>query len=385
MSSLQIGTYMYFLNGDRYYIHAEKGSGTLNGQLQNCLEQVSQINSGKKVFKLNFFVDAIAKSDYMDIQEDIAGEVARHFPYPVLHNIIAQPPLTCKIIVEACFYDPRKWQIEFIGAENNLVAKFSKGSTEVLIGSVQSAKFSACKLNSEDVFEQLIALFNTAHFPLASIVRQWNYIENILDFDGSEQRYQAFNNVRSGVYGTTFEKKGYPAATGIGMNQGGVIVEFVAIKSTDFITKPIDNPEQIAAHHYSKEVLHGEEYSVKTTPKFERARYLELFDKKLIFISGTASIRGEQTIGLGDAKQQTETTIANIQKLYSSKVIEAIGQNNKQPKFDHARVYVKNRSDFSAIKKAFKKHFGSLPVVYIIADICRNDLLVEIEGKVVLE
>jgi hypothetical protein len=37
------------------------------------------------------------------------------------------------------------------------------------------------------------------------------------------------------------------------------------------------------------------------------------------------------------------------------------------------------------IRKTFKTHFANLPVVYIIADICRNDLLVEIEGKVVLE
>jgi len=376
---------MYFLNGDRNYIHAEKKCGTLNEQLQNCLEQVSQINSEKEIFKLNFFVDASAESHYLDFQKRIAREIADHFPYPVLYGVIAQPPLTCKLIVEACFYDPKEWQIEFIVAGNNGAAKFSKESTEVLIGSVQSAKFSTCKLNSERAFGQLIGLFNTAHFPLVSIVRQWNYIESILGFDSDEQRYQAFNNVRSGVYGTTFEQNGYPAATGIGMNQGGVIVEFVAVKSTECILKPIDNPEQIAAHHYSKEVLLGEDCSLKTTPKFERARYLELFGKKLIFISGTASIRGEKTVGPGDATAQTETTIANIQKLYSPEVLRFIGQNNTVPKYNHARVYIKNRSDFAAIKKTFKKHFGNLPVVYIIADICRNDLLVEIEGKVVLE
>jgi hypothetical protein len=38
-----------------------------------------------------------------------------------------------------------------------------------------------------------------------------------------------------------------------------------------------------------------------------------------------------------------------------------------------------------AIKKTFKSYYGNLPVVYIIADICREDLLVEIEGKVILK
>ena len=37
------------------------------------------------------------------------------------------------------------------------------------------------------------------------------------------------------------------------------------------------------------------------------------------------------------------------------------------------------------IKKTFKTYYGDLAVVYIIADICRPDLLVEIEGKVILE
>jgi hypothetical protein len=32
-----------------------------------------------------------------------------------------------------------------------------------------------------------------------------------------------------------------------------------------------------------------------------------------------------------------------------------------------------------------KKFYGDLPVVYILADICRDDLLVEIEGKVILQ
>ncbi len=48
-------------------------------------------------------------------------------------------------------------------------------------------------------------------------------------------------------------------------------------------------------------------------------------------------------------------------------------------------VYVKNRDDYSAIKKVFENYYGKLPVVYILADICRHDLLVEIEGEAILE
>jgi hypothetical protein len=55
--------------------------------------------------------------------------------------------------------------------------------------------------------------------------------------------------------------------------------------------------------------LIGDECELKTTPKFERARFLELFGKKIIFISGTASIQGEQTVGIDNPSEQTEVTM----------------------------------------------------------------------------
>jgi hypothetical protein len=169
------------------------------------------------------------------------------------------------------------------------------------------------------------------------------------------------------------------------MNGGGVIIEFIAVQSNELISVAINNPSQIAAHTYSSNVLAGEECMLKTTPKFERARYLELFGKKLIFISGTASIIGERTVGVGNPAEQTEITINNIKQLYSKEILSKLSGESLNPKYGHARVYIKNPNDFLTIKRTFKSHFGKLPVVYIVADICRNDLLVEIEGKVILE
>lgn len=376
---------MYFLNGDRIYIKPEKPCNTLDEQLESCLMQLTQINSGQKVFKLNFFAEMDSKTDYQQLQNKIQKKVDLLFSGEILVTLIAQPPLTCKIIVEACFYRPEEWQVTFISGKNNGAALFKKDNTEILIGNTQSNSNHSSKINSEKAFVELIQVFNSAFFPLNSIIRQWNYIEDILGSDGDNQRYQEFNNVRSGVYGETFTEKGYPAATGIGMNQGGIILEFIAAKSVELKTKPIDNPNQISAHTYSKDVLVGEECVVKTTPKFERARYIELFGKKLIFISGTASIVGERTVGVGDAAEQTEITINNIQQLYSQEILDELSGSALNPKYGHARVYLKNRKDFAVIRKTFKSHFGKLPVVYIIADICRKDLLVEIEGKVILK
>lgn len=376
---------MYFLNGDRIYIKPEKACGTIDEQIKSCLLQLEKINSGKKIFKLNFFVDTDSNKSYLEIQDKLKKKVNVLLSPEIIQGFIAQPPLTCKIIVEAFYYDPSNWEFRAVRSGENTAALFQKGDTKILVGNVQANSNHSCKINSEKAFESLLDIFTTVHFPIKSIIRQWNYLEDILGYDGEEQRYQEFNNVRSGVYGNAFEKCGYPAATGIGMKRGGVIIEFVAVKSNEVETKPVDNPGQIAAHDYSKKVLVGEECVLKTTPKFERARYFSFQDKKLIFISGTASITGEKTVGIYDPVEQTEVTIQNIKRLYSDEVLKGLSKEKLNTKYGHARVYLKNRKDFRSIKKTVETHYGKMPVVYIIADICRDNLLVEIEGKVVLE
>lgn len=376
---------MYFLNGDRTYIKPENACGSLDAQLLNCLDQIKRINSGKKIFKLNFFVDTESDQDYSEFLREARSKVSDSIGKEILLSFIAQPPLTCKIIIEAFYYDPSMWGCKIQLKGENGSALFKNGRTKILLGTVQANQFNNCKICAEKAFDDLNEILDNEDFQIQSIVRQWNYLEDILGFDGEEQRYQEFNNVRSVAYGTAFEKNGYPAATGIGMNRGGVILEFIAVKSDEVETAPVDNPDQIAAHVYSDEVLVGEEYAIKTTPKFERARYFKLGDKKMVFISGTASITGEETVGIGDAVEQTKITIENIQRLYSEDVLRGLSDEALRAKYGHARVYVKDRDDFAAIKKTFKSLYGNMPVVYIIADICRDDLLVEIEGKVILE
>jgi len=45
-----------------------------------------------------------------------------------------------------------------------------------------------------------------------------------------------------------------------------------------------------------------------------------------------------------------------------------------------ARVYVKRQEDYEKARAICKARLGELPVTYAMADVCRPDLLVEIEG-----
>lgn len=86
------------------------------------------------------------------------------------------------------------------------------------------------------------------------IVRQWNYLERITDITHGNQCYQDFNDVRTLFYASSAWESGYPAATGIGTQYGGILIDFNAVSGEVDIV-PLDNDWQRAAHVYSDEVL----------------------------------------------------------------------------------------------------------------------------------
>jgi len=75
---------MYFLNGDRLYIKPQKACETLYEQMKNYLTQLSLIDSGNKIFKLNFFVDAESDEIYNYLNSEIRLQVSRLFSVEIL-------------------------------------------------------------------------------------------------------------------------------------------------------------------------------------------------------------------------------------------------------------------------------------------------------------
>ena len=124
---------MYFLNGDRIYIKPKKACGTLDDQIENCLSQLKEINSGKRIFKLNFFVDTVSDEDYSRLQKNVQKQISHLFDEEMLQGFIAQPPITCKVIVEAFYYDPTIWKIQLIRSGINSSALFTNGETKILV------------------------------------------------------------------------------------------------------------------------------------------------------------------------------------------------------------------------------------------------------------
>jgi len=249
-----------------------------------------------------------------------------------------------------------------------------------LMGTVEDTIWEA-----SEAFETALTILKKEGLNIQNIIRQWNYIENIAiveDVEDAPQNYQDFNDVRARYYDDVQFEHGYPAATGIGQDTGGVIIAFIALSESDMISiKPIVNPGQIDAHAYSELVLEGSSKQ-KCTPKFERAKLVTIGSRNYIYVSGTASIQGELTVHEGDVEKQTLTTIENIKRLFSKENQESLGLEFDVSKvqFSHLRVYVKHKEDIPAVKKICFAELNCKSCLFLESDVCREELLVEIEG-----
>lgn len=135
----------------------------------------------------------------------------------------------------------------------------------------------------------------------------------------------------------------------------------------DVFATPIDNKLQVAAHAYSEQVLE-EARQKKTTPKFERAKSMTFRERRLVYISGTAAIRGEESLKGVGLERQLQITMENIAQLIGDARLVML------------RVYLKNESDYEEARRGLESYGLNIPVSYLRAGVCREELLIEIEG-----
>jgi hypothetical protein len=224
------------------------------------------------------------------------------------------------------------------------------------------------------------------------IVRQWNYIGHILEESCIEntvlQNYQIYNEVRHQYYQQYMTAKGFPAATGIGNEFDGVLVDICAIRGEEGVSShSVSNPKQVNPFVYGQEVLEGQpihNQPRKHPPEFERAKLVVTGDISRVFISGTAAIIGQKTIGHDDIVVQTNCTIDNMNVLYSAENLLRCSNLpvNGIPAMQYVRVYIKYEHDLETVKQICQQRYPGVPAIYVFTDVCRNDLLVEMEGEV---
>jgi len=219
---------------------------------------------------------------------------------------------------------------------------------------------------------------NTERLGYPNLFRMWNYLPHINEMDNSGlERYKAFCRGRARAFFSdrTFGETFLPAGTGVGSRSGGLDLAFMA--SVEKIQVNLENPVQVPAYHYPPQ------YGPRS-PSFARGTWVHRAkDAGEFYVSGTASIIGHETLHQDDITLQCETSLKNIERLISSENLlrYELDQNLTLRDLNSIRIYIRRHEDYPVVKRICEAHFNpAASVVYLGADICRTDLLVEIEG-----
>jgi len=213
---------------------------------------------------------------------------------------------------------------------------------------------------TEIVFETFEKAMTQHEFKFAETVRTWFFNDHILEW------YGEFNKVRTNFFNKTgiFEKT-VPASTGIGTGNpygAALIGNLFAIqpKNGQVKIQAVPSPMQESALNYKS--------------SFSRAIELEFPTHRRLLISGTASISKDgKTVFLDDVASQIDLTM---------RIAKALLQSRKMSWRNLFRgiVYFKHPDYLKYFEEYCRKHkISSSPLAVAFTDMCRCDLLFEIE------
>jgi enamine deaminase RidA (YjgF/YER057c/UK114 family) len=362
---------------------------TLAEQAQDALQTIEKVVGDEgthgSIVKQAVFLPH--ESDIPEARQIIHDFYGKDLPAT---SYIAQPPCCGKLIsIEALGVGRGRGLVEIERVSERIVVTRYNDMTLV-----HCAHFYP-ESDRGGVYDRTLAAFEKMRIGLESqglglehLLRTWLYLGDIVGPEGDTQRYKELNRARTGLYegiefakGMTlpgFDRIAYPASTGIGTCGRDIVMSSIALSTErdDVKIVPLENPQQISAFDY------GRRYGEKS-PKFARATAVTLGMCGVIYVSGTASITDSETQHVGDVEGQTWLTLDNIAALIGEGNMAANGLPEMGATLDDmalVRVYVKRPADYEKVKAICDVRLGELPSIYAVADVCRDDLLVEIEG-----
>ena len=200
--------------------------------------------------------------------------------------------------------------------------------------------------------------------------RVWHYLGSINEGEGDDERYRRFCVGRHrAVAGPRGFEAALPAATAIGMEGGGLLIFAVAGRRAGL---QVENPRQVSAFRYPRD--YG-----PISPSFSRATLLPWADGASLLVSGTSSIVGHVSLHEGDAAAQLRQTADNLQAL-AAHAPRAAGLPALVFRPESFTVYLRREDDLAAVAPLLPALFGDTPLQVLRGDVCRRELLVEVEA-----
>ena len=195
------------------------------------------------------------------------------------------------------------------------------------------------------------------------LLRVWHFVPQINEFENALENYQAFCSGRAEAFEEANEQE-FPAASATGIVGHKLIIIFQSASTVE----SLENPNQVPAYEYP------EIYGPKS-PSFARASTT----KDYFFISGTAAVIGHQSAHEDDLEAQLETTWTNLLLIH-----DQLSSRKETPSLADfiGKVYLRHANDYPVAREfLMRKTEGKIDNwIFLQSDICRKELLVEIEA-----
>lgn len=244
-------------------------------------------------------------------------------------------------------------------------------SLDETVAGVSHGARSPLQVATDAAYRSIFDLLDTLGYD--AILRFWNYFPEINRESHDIERYRQFNIGRQDAFlahGRSVAGN-VPAACALGSAGGALHIAFLAARANVI---GIENPRQVSAYDYPSQ------YGPRS-PTFARAGLVNLGGRDMLFISGTASIVGHQTLHHGDIVAQTRECLQNIAAIVAEANRQAPAANFRLDELAY-KVYVRQPRDLDTVRREMAQFIGGpTSAVFLQADVCRADLLVEIEAS----
>jgi len=250
-----------------------------------------------------------------------------------------------------------------------------QGATFLLLQNIQGLASGPQGVNNPPIqtrrmIQRAARLLEAQGASFCDVVRTWFYLSDILAW------YPDFNRARTAVYGQFGILPGpdngrlrLPASTGIrgelptGAAGALDLLAVVGHAESRPLVKHLSNPDQQDAFHYGS--------------AFSRGALIRQPDVSLIQVSGTAAIDAQgQSLHPGDVRAQIDCTFDKIAALIGP-------EGATLTDIAAACVFVKRPADALIYQeRAAARGLEHLPTVIMTADVCRDELLFEMDAEV---
>lgn len=227
---------------------------------------------------------------------------------------------------------------------------------------------AAIEAVTETAYREVLAAGLAGGYP--HLLRVWNYFGGINDGAGDRECYRRFCVGRARAIPTE-PATGYAAATAIGIPGpcAELHLSWLAARRPGV---PIENPRQVSAWEYPRD--YG-----PVAPGFSRAMLLEWNDPPLLLVSGTASVVGHESRH-AEALAQLDEALLNLEHVVA-RAAARIGAGSRSGAGTLLRVYLRDPADAAAVHARLIERLGaSTPFMLLHGDVCRRELLVELEA-----